>query len=159
LVLLAVVLIIGLVTTALLGFFPGLSGDISENEARLYWQSVARPFRITEVSGSNQAATLCGQGVPGQPSAAYNLVLENADPDTMTLTAISGANAFCLLGGSASAGSIAFSGGERKVITALGFPACTAGRTVTQPMAFTYSTQYLSGKVQNGTKPLVFKCT
>ena len=49
LVLLAVVLIIGLVSVALLGFFPGISGGISEAESQAYWGGVARPIKINGV--------------------------------------------------------------------------------------------------------------
>ena len=45
LVLLAVVLVIALVAIALLGFFPGMSGDTQETQSKMYWQS-ATPVSI-----------------------------------------------------------------------------------------------------------------
>lgn len=47
LVLLAVVLIIALVSIALLGFFPGLSSGITDEQSRAYWSS-ASPISISE---------------------------------------------------------------------------------------------------------------
>jgi len=161
LVLLAVVLIIGIVTTALLGFFPGLSGDISENEARLYWQSAASPFRIMDASGTANGAPPCSASDTTN-TALFSLVLENSDPNTMTITNVridGTARSFCLPGASTYAPSISFSGGERKTMLVwVPSSSCTAGKTVSPQVAIIYSTPYLTGKVQNGTKRMVFKC-
>jgi len=61
LVVLSVVLIIGLVSVSLLGFFPGTAKDATSNAAAAYWQGAALPFRVVEVSqtnGSNLAFVL-----------------------------------------------------------------------------------------------------
>ena len=51
LVLLAVVLVVSLVSTTLLGFFPGMANDVQMLEnSQIYWKSVASPIAITEVS-------------------------------------------------------------------------------------------------------------
>lgn len=56
LVLLAVVLVIGLVGIALLGFFPGTASEAQFSESQIYWGS-ASPVAITESSARRWSAT------------------------------------------------------------------------------------------------------
>jgi len=48
LIMLAVVLLIGIVAIALLGFFPGISGDVKQTQLDTFWRR-ATPVGITEV--------------------------------------------------------------------------------------------------------------
>ncbi len=150
LVLLAVVLIIALVSIALLGFFPGLTGDAKLTQSDSYWRGQARPFQILEHTNTG--------------STSLTLVIQNSAPDKMTLTALN-------IGGyntSNPAFPVVFAGGEKKSITLSGGTgnlSCVSGSTYEvagSNITFTYTTTNSLVKTQGAggsTKPLAGKCT
>ncbi len=145
LVLLAVVLIIALVSIALLGFFPGLTGDAKLTQSDAYWRGQARPFQILEHTNSG--------------STNLTVVIQNSESDKMTLTALN-------IGGATMAGSATFAGGEKKTIALTGASlGCVSGSTYEiagSNITFTYTTSNGLVKTQGAgasTKSLAGKCT
>ena len=90
LVLLAVVLIIALVAIALLGFFPGLSSGITEEQSRAYWSS-ASPISITEwgakyLAGNNTAPYLRVTNTGAYPLRITKIIGQgNASVDSLIM--------------------------------------------------------------------------
>jgi len=134
LVLLAVVLMIALVSIALLGFFPGLAGDAKKTQSDSYWKS-ARPFGIIEHT---------------QTTTAFNMVIQNNEPDQRTVTQV-------FIGSASNNTSFTLNAGEKKsqLVT---IATCTTGSAYEYAVNITYSTVDLTGLKQLGTKPLVGKC-
>jgi hypothetical protein len=88
LVLLAVVLIVALVSVALLGFFPGMSGDAKIAQSQVYWSGQASPFRINDfsyVADTSGITTACSGSAR---SYLYALKIENAGVEKYTITVI-----------------------------------------------------------------------
>ncbi len=149
LVLLAVVLIIALVSIALLGFFPGLTGDAKLTQSDSYWRGQARPFQILEHTNSG--------------NTTLTVVIQNSESDKMTLTNLT-------VGGtttSSPAFPVAFGGGEKKTLTLTltGSLGCVSGSTYEisgSNITFSYTTANGLVKTQGtgaSTKSLAGKCT
>jgi len=81
LVLLAVVLVIALVAIALLGFFPGMTGDAQETQSKMYWQG-ATPIAIVEWAAKASSGTV---------TYPY-LLLRNTGTYPIKITAVIGAD-------------------------------------------------------------------
>jgi hypothetical protein len=155
LVLLAVVLIIALVSVALLGFFPGMASDSQVAQSQAYWSGTARPFQAIEASPSVES--VCGFA----SASGYTLVLQNTEADALTVTGISidNSSGFCVAGGAANA-PVVVGPGERRTFfvksSSLDVP-CSVGEIVQADMNITFSTAFLSNKVQTGAKKLVLR--
>ena len=141
LVLLGVVLIVALVAIALLGFFPGLSSDTRETQARSYWSGIANPFQIKDYSYSGTTLTL---------------VLRNSRSERLTV------NNITLNDGSASVWFVPSDGvigaGQTKTYTISGMPSCSSGSVFEVNVDIRYTTKDGVTNVQHGEKPLVGKC-
>ena len=156
LVLLAVVLIIGLVSIALLGFFPGISGGVSEAESQAYWGGIARPIRVNGAF-SRYGGNICG--IAGGTSG-YIINIENIDVGSIVLTGVYVNNTLSsgvCVPGSPYASSLRLGSSEKATIYVREYY-CSAGETVSLPLGFRYDSQYLPSRVENGTKRYVFKC-
>ena len=92
LVLLAVVRIVALVSVALLGFFPGMATDTLMTQSQAYWSGTARPFQVSDAASSGEA--LCNIAW----AHGYTMVLQNSEPDTITVTGLTVDNSsgFCV---------------------------------------------------------------
>ena len=149
LVVLSVVLIIGLVSVSLLGFFPGTASGISETASQAYWQGEAAPFRVNE-------ANLVGD-------SQFAFALENAGADAVTLVGVMVNGNLASFGeyGTTYSNSSAvyFSQGEKKMvgIAASGFD-CAAGKVGAMDFSMTYRTQYGTEFTQGGETKLALKC-
>jgi len=157
LVLLAVVLIVGLVSVSLLGFFPGMASDEQLKQSQTYWSSAARPFQVADAASSGE--TLCAIF----RAHGYILVLQNTEADALTVTGlrVDNSSGFCVLGGVANA-SILFGPGERKtisVMTSSGDSPCTEQQIVELRLNITYRTAFITDKVQSGEKKLMLRCS
>jgi hypothetical protein len=157
LVILAVVLMVALVSVSLLGFFPGMSSDAQVTQSQAYWSGTARPFALT--TAASTYGTLCGTSSKG----GYDLVIQNKEASTLSITNITvdGSSGFCSSGGTLNS-AVSFGPGESKtlsVITASAASPCTAGKITQMDLNITYSTQFISGKKQAGSKKLAVRCS
>ena len=80
LVLLAVVLIVALVSVALLGFFPGMAGDVQATQSKIYWSS-ANPIAIVEWGARSGNTSGTERTVP-------YIRIRNVGPYQITITKI-----------------------------------------------------------------------
>ncbi|MCX8205709.1 MAG: hypothetical protein N3H30_00580 [Candidatus Micrarchaeota archaeon] len=143
LVLLAVALIVALVAIALLGWFPGVSGDTRESQSRSYWNG-AQPFSVIEYKSSSTTGNL-------------TLTLRNERSEKLTITGISVDGTALNL-----SSNISIKGGEEQTIE-VALPAAsqcdTAGDMFEYDLQFVYNTKTISGIVQTGARPLIGKCS
>ncbi len=146
LVILGVALIVALVVVGLLGYFPGISGDMQISESKTYW-STSQPFAISDAKQSSDDNTL--QLVVVNSAGIY-LEISN-----FTVSAL-GANY-------SNATRLYFLPGDRNVANFRSPPFnCTggnAGRTASYGITITYDQDQLAGKRQAGSKPLLVKCS
>jgi len=145
LIILAVVIVIALVVVGVMGWVPGLSGGITEQQSRAYWQSTS-PFAIAEYKFDAGAATA-------------SLEVQNVSANKLTLTDVTvGIDTVTF------ATPIAFNAGEKKLVSLTGLTATpcvtsTTGDGFDHTMQFTYNSRNVTGLVQIGDKPLIGKCT
>ncbi|MCX8175518.1 MAG: hypothetical protein N3E51_04925 [Candidatus Micrarchaeota archaeon] len=166
LVLLAVVLVIALVVIALLLFFPGMSGPVSESESKIYWTGTAKPFRVHEAEYMPVGTR--GICCPYSYGVGFQFVLENSDPDIITLTGVNidgVSRQFCAHGEYAPGSSIFFGPAEKKSVDVRvqcgegPVPDyCTRGQEVNVELIFNYNTRYMQNVTQKGTKKFAFRC-
>ena len=157
LVLLAVVLIVALVSVSLLGFFPGMSSDTQLKQSQAYWSGTARPFQVLDEASTY--GTLCG----ADNSGGYMLSMQNTEASSLKITNISvdGSSGFCGPTGALNA-PVSLGAGEKKtltVITSASAAPCTEGKAAQMGLNITYSTTYLTNKVQSGAKKLLLRCS
>ncbi|VVB66419.1 Class III signal peptide [Candidatus Gugararchaeum adminiculabundum] len=143
LVLLAIVLVVAGVVVYLLGFFPGLTGGISEDQSKIYWKSIT-PISIidyTIASGTGLAQ------VDMQNTLNEDVSITSISFDGNALTGLTNAN---------------LTAGQRKTISGT-IPSgvrCTGpGTQFSYRVVITYNTKNLLGKQEQGDKELVGKCT
>jgi hypothetical protein len=138
LIILAVIIVIALVVVGVMGWVPGLSGGITEQQSRAYWQSTS-PFSIIEYKFSGTTA---------------ELEIQNISANKLTLTSLQ-------FDGEGTLGSsISFNAGERKLVTVTGLSNCgNAGTGFDKNVTFTYNSKKVSGLVQIGDKGLIGKCS
>ena len=159
LIFLAVVLIIAVATTALLGFFPGTAPDAMISESRAYWRGAAAPFRIIDASTLPVApGSACGSYGSG-----YEITVENAGnvPGSITGISMGGASAEFCQKGTSPGQPVTIQPGERATLD-LGFAGgvnYSEGELVEKEVAIQYASQYLSGSLQKGEKRLDFRAT
>jgi type 1 fimbria pilin len=138
-----------MVAIALLGFFPGLSGDTKKAQSDTYWRGSARPFAITGASCS------------GGSAQAPKLMIQNLDTNTKVLNIsltdgtvnLSNRSQTRVLAGESV--SITLHNGE----STFGLPTLKSGKTYEFNVTITYNTTNgIQNAVQRGTKPLVVIC-
>ncbi|MEM2138065.1 MAG: hypothetical protein QW568_03170 [Candidatus Anstonellaceae archaeon] len=169
LVLLAVVLIIGLVTTALLGFFPGVAGDVSISESTLYW-SATTPIKVLEIAPLFSGTTGSVCGTAGR--RGFRMVLLNSDVEMVTLTGISinnsgvaGANNYCLAGDSSMTGpDLSMAAGDQVTLDiytdspSVNPQFCNSTSSTASLIARFYYSKLGLAKTFYGAKPIVLHC-
>ena len=141
LIILAVIIVIALVVVGVMGWVPGLSGGITEQQSRAYWQSTA-PFSIVEYKFDALLATA-------------QLEVQNISANKLTLTdvKIDGVNE------TLSGSGISFNAGERKLVSLTATQTCgAAGEGFDYTVSFTYDSKNVTGLVQLGDKGLIGKC-
>ncbi|MCD6227180.1 class III signal peptide-containing protein [Candidatus Micrarchaeota archaeon] len=143
LVLLGVVLIVALVAIALLGFFPGLSSNTKETQARSYWSGVASPFQITDYSYSGTTLTINVRNTRSERLTIGNITV-NDGSSTVTFTPSSPDDVI------GPGGSMTYS------IT--GMTSCASGDSFEVDVDIKYATRNGIVNVEHGSKPLVGKC-
>jgi hypothetical protein len=130
--------VIALVVVGVMGWVPGLSGGLTEQQSRAYWQSTA-PFTIVEfkMSGTNA-----------------DLEVQNVSANKLTLTGIE----FDGVAGTVS--STSFNAGERKLVSVTGLSDCGAvGTGFDYNVMITYNSKNVTGLKQIGDKSLIGKCS
>ena len=148
LILLAVVLIIAVIGVALLGFFPGMSGDAKAAQSRAYWDTT----RPTGVYDAITSAAVCNGS-----SSGYVMTVQNHGPTPIRLTGISiaGQNSgFCKPGSSPTDG-INLEAGEKAVIEVPAGITSSTGKSIIANVSINSTSQYGIASTQFGTIPLV----
>ncbi len=167
LILLAVVLVIAIVVVALLGFFPGTATDARMAQSKAYWDGVASPLQITDTQPlfTGTSNIICGQA----SKRGTRMAIMNTYTSQITITTLSVGNTsttttsvqFCPGSGGAVAPSITVDPGGSAlvdVITGTDYCGGANGSLGEYYVRFTYSTPYLAGQTQLGSKPLSFRC-
>ncbi len=140
LIILAVIIVIALVVVGVMGWVPGLSGGITEQQSRAYWQSTS-PFGIMEYKFDAEATTV-------------TLEVQNVSANKLTLTDVE------FDGEGALAADVEFNAGERKSVSVTSAPTCgVAGVGFDYNVSMTYDSRKITGLVQIGDKSLIGKCT
>lgn len=156
LMVLGAVLLVSLVVVAILGLTPGNVPATSEAESTVYWRQVAAPLRVLEATRTPSAVCSAGANLMG-----YALVIGNNEADNIDLVGVSinGANRTFCLPGADPAGSIQIGASKKKLVNVEYSLSCAPGSMLELDVAFTYDRAYFSGRLQNGTKKLVLRCT
>lgn len=141
LIILAVVIIVALIVVGVMGWFPGISGAVTETESKQYWSGMASPLSVLDYkySGTN-----------------LQVSMKNMGTDRLNLTAVKVAT----VDGTVTA--VLFTAGETKAITIADVTDCgTAGTPFSVNLVMTYDNveSTLTGISETGTKPLVGKCS
>lgn len=137
LIILAVIIVIALVVVGVMGWVPGLTGGITEQQSRAYWQSTS-PFSIKEFKFSGTTAELEVQNI-------------SANKLTLTQVAIDGVDGI--------SSNVSFNAGESALISLTGLNACgTIGSGFDYNVSFTYDSKQVTGLMQLGDKGLIGKC-
>jgi uncharacterized protein (UPF0333 family) len=143
LVLLAMVLVVAMVAIALLGFFPGLSGDTKKAQSDTYWRGNARPIAIIDSSATG---------------TTLSLQLKNLGVDTISIAA----DSIYASDGTYTDDShdaVSLTAGESAPVDITMGSGCDSGKFYELNVTFTYDTKNgLTGAKQVGTKPLVVIC-
>jgi hypothetical protein len=138
LIILAVIIVIALVVVGVMGWVPGLSGGLTEQQSRAYWQSTA-PFTIVEFKMAGTTA---------------DLEVQNVSANKLTLTEIK------FEGVTGTVSSTEFNAGERKLVSVTGLSACGAtGTGFDYNVMITYNSKNVTGLKQIGDKSLIGKCS
>jgi len=138
LIILAVIIVIALVVVGVMGWVPGLSGGITEQQSKAYWQSTS-PFTMLEYKFSGTTA---------------DLEVQNVSANKLTLTAVE------FEGEGTLASNVSFNAGERKLVQITGLTACGAvGAGFDKNVMFTYNSKNVTALVQIGDKGLIGKCS
>lgn len=141
LIILAVIIVIALVVVGVMGWVPGLSGGITEQQSRAYWQSTS-PFTIVEYKFN---AGLTTAELEVQNVSANKLDLTDVQIDGATAVGI-GFNE-------------SFNAGERRLVNLTLAPVCGAtGTGFDYAVSFTYDSKNVTGLMQIGDKGLIGKC-
>lgn len=141
LIILAVVIIVALIVVGVMGWFPGVSGAITEQESQQYWKGMASPFSIQDYKYSGTTLTLS---------------LKNMGTDKLSLTGVS------VGGTSGTITTTNFTAGETKTVNVTSVPNCgSTGDKFSVNLVFTYTNldSGITGNTQTGEKPLVGKCS
>lgn len=138
LIILSVIIVIALVVVGVMGWFPGLSTGITEQQSRAYWASAA-PLAITSwnIDGTNA-----------------DLVLRNQTTDKIEVTDIT-------LDGTAIGTGIDANivAGSQGTFTGSG-ETCTTGQPYSYAVVITYNVENgLYQAKQTASKPLVGTCS
>jgi hypothetical protein len=138
LVLLAVALIVALVAIALLGWFPGVSGDTRESQSRSYW-SGAQPFSILEYKANSTSLVLTMRNERSEKLTLQDMTVDGADVAVAVTE---------------------FKGGEEKTVTVTLPATCgTVGDLFEYDLTIEYDTSTIPGIIQTGARPLIGKCS
>ncbi|MFH1663269.1 MAG: hypothetical protein ABH986_00370 [archaeon] len=138
LIILAVIIVIALVVVGVMGWVPGLSGGITEQQSKAYWQSTS-PFTMLEYKFSGTTA---------------DLEVQNVSANKLTLTEVK------FDGVGTLAASVSFNAGERKLVQLTALNACgNLGAGFDKNVMFTYNSKNVTGLVQIGDKGLIGKCS
>lgn len=140
LIILAVVIIVALIVVGVMGWFPGLSSEITADQSRAYW-GAASPFSITDFKVDT--------------SGNAEFTLENKLTDKLQLTEIA------LDGTSLSIDDANFTAGQSTTVNGSGVSdlCSNAGDTFSVEVTISYDNlEGVSGQSQIGAKPLVGTC-
>jgi len=138
LIILAVIIVIALVVVGVMGWVPGLSGGITEQQSRAYWQSTS-PFSIVEHKFSGTTA---------------DLEIQNISANKLTLTEMK------IEGTNGLTADVSFNAGERKLVQLTGLAACgSTGTGFDYTVSFVYNSNKVTGLTQIGDKGLIGKCS
>ncbi len=138
LIILAVIIVIALVVVGVMGWVPGLTGGLTEQQSRAYWQSTS-PFSIKEFKFSGTTA---------------EIEVQNISANKLTLTDLN------IDGIAGLSSSVSFNAGESELVSLTGLTACgNAGSGFDYNVSFTYNSKKVNGLVQLGDKGLIGKCS
>ncbi len=164
LILLAVVLVIAIVVVALLGFFPGTATDARMAQSKAYWDGIASPLQISETQPLFTGAT--GSICTNATARGTRMAISNVYTSQITITSIAIGNSsaqssasFCIPGAAPSTVTIDPGGSALvDVVTGANYCGGANGSLGEYYVKFTYSTPYLPGQTELGSKPLSFRC-
>jgi len=137
LIILAVIIVVALVVAGVMGWFPGLGTQITEQQSRAYWQS-SSPLAITQydIDGTNA-----------------DLVIRNQTTDKI------GVEIVTLDGIAVAVTDANIAAGSQGTFTGVGVT-CTQGEVYQYNVVITYSVDGgLQAAKQTGSKPLVGICS
>jgi len=137
LIILAVIIVIALVVVGVMGWFPGLSGGITEQQSKAYWQSTS-PLALSDwhITASNGT-----------------FVVQNNSADKIQLTDITvDGTALGLADANISAGASTTTAADVDVT-------CTTEQTYNYEVKISYDVVGgITGKTLTGDKPIVGTC-
>ena len=140
LIILSVIIVIALVVVGVMGWFPGLGTQITEQQSRAYWQST-NPIAII------------AWNIDTTGGAGTDLVLRNQSINEITIIDITLDGATLNLGA-----PIMITGGSQAILTDGAVSCPTTGSPYSFEVGITYDISGLSGVTQVGSKPLVGIC-
>ncbi len=137
LIILAVIIVIALVVVGVMGWFPGISSSITEQQSRAYWKSTS-PLALTDWKITSTNGTF---------------VVQNNSTDKIQLTDI-------IVDGTAlGLSDVNINAGGSTTTAADTDITCTSGQTYSYNVKITYDViGGISGKTFSGDKPIVGSC-
>ena len=137
LIILAVIIVIALVVVGVMGWFPGLSTGITEQQSKAYWQS-ASPLAITDWSVTSSGAIFTVQNMTTDKIQLKDISMDG------TALGLADAN---------------ISAGSNTTTTLDNTVTCTSGSNYQYNIAISYDVVGgITGKTQTGQKPLIGTC-
>jgi len=137
LIILAVIIVIALVVAGVMGWFPGMSGQISESQSKTYW-TITTPI------------TLAAWKVT---ATGTQFEFKNMGADKLTVTDVN------VNGTAVSSLGIVLTPGATAISSNMATITCTTGQTYSYNVVITYDvTGGLTGNKLTGLKPIVGTC-
>jgi len=137
LIILAVIIVIALVVVGVMGWFPGLSGGINEQQSKAYWES-ASPLALTswKITGSNTQFTV-------QNNSTKKLTLTDITVDGVALGLT----------------DVNINAGANTTPAASANKTCTSGQSYSFDVSISYDEAGgISSMTETGAKPVVGIC-
>lgn len=138
LIILAVIIVIALVVVGVMGWFPGLGQNITEQQSKAYWKSAA-PLAITEWDIDSAGSDL----------SIKNMTVNKIEVEAVTMD-----------GTAVGVTDANIEAGDEATFTGTDVNCATAGEPYSYDVVITYSVKDgLQNIKQTGTKPLVGTCS
>jgi len=155
LVIIAVVLLVALAGVVFVTYYSGTPGDAAMTQSQIYWQSAARPIKVSDAQSVYDS---------GASKGGYSLSAENVDYGSLTLTGvkIDGISREFKAENSSINSSVNMGSGEKRLIsvyTTNSDVPCVEGKQVELDVVFVYMDQYGSQTTQKGKSKLIMRCS
>jgi hypothetical protein len=138
--LIVLLLVTGVLVVGFMGWFPGISSGVTEQQSKQYWAGLASPFAINDVTARAGSIELT---VKNQAADSLELESITFDSEEMGVT------------------KTVFGSRESKVLKGQTPEYCASGNTFSYDVVFTFNNldSNVTGLNQVGEKPLVGKCS